>query len=42
LRFTVILKKFYRGNNTTTCLRSGKENAILVVAQARSPFDGVR
>jgi hypothetical protein len=42
LRFTAILKKFYRGNNTTTWLRSGKENAILAVAQARSPFDAWR
>jgi hypothetical protein len=39
LRFTAILKKFYRGNNTITWLRSGKENAILVVAQATGPSD---
>jgi len=34
LRFTVILKKFYRGNNTITWLWGGKENAILVVGQS--------
>jgi hypothetical protein len=39
LRFTAILKKFYRGNNTTTWLRSGKENAILVVAQVTRPLE---
>jgi hypothetical protein len=39
LRFTAILKKFYRGNNTITWLWSGKENGIFVVAQARSPSD---
>jgi len=42
LRFTAILKKFYRGNNTITWVWGGKENAILVVAQARLPSDAWR
>jgi hypothetical protein len=42
LRFTAILKKFYRGNNTISWLRSGKEKVILVVAQAARRSDGSR